>query len=686
MRILRANRELYEPLAALDLHLRQCKGDFVEAWNTLDSKGLEFVQGEIARCKQSLRYYLTNYHIIANTVTLELSAVFPLWDSQELILDRVCSARREDRALRLLICKARQQGASSVTEGICFHATILNRNTDTLVLSWCPNHAEYLFSMSKCAFLNLPWWMQPEVQYDAKQYLVFNNKDPHADYFTKGLNSSIRVDSATREFGFAGMGRTPKIIHISELASWPDPKVLTRGLFPAMHGKILAIAESTANGYKNFFYDFWTDCQKGDTEMEWETLFIPDYAVNYHFVELEKGEKLELSQEEKDIQVQAKQTYGIRVPNGYFKWRRASIRETIATEGSDEGFYEQHPVTAEESFQSSGDCPFPKAILRRLLISTCEDPKLVGEIDLGESLHAPVVAMSQWSAQNPQNSRRTGTRFAIWEEPIPGRRYFLAADVAEGVQRDFSCIEVLKMGEGMEPDEQVAEWHGWISLEKFAWVIGAVGYLYNGCDVCPEANDMGRVVIKELYRGLLYPAWYIWKQPDKRKNIYTNFLGWKTQYNNVGTLNQTLAYAVQEGSLVLHSKDLIREMLHFTDESGSGRYSGAEGEDDRVSAMRMAIYCAHDTDTRSGKTRTSHHDSVHGIPGARSSWPMLVDGKIVEGIPNPSNYGPESREAFIRELMIFDQQRGPGAEQIDPESFDSFVTSSGGWSEEDHLR
>jgi hypothetical protein len=85
----------------------------------------------------------------------------------------------------------------------------------------------------------------------------------------------------------------------------------------------------------------------------------------------------------------------------------------------------------------------------------------------------------------------------VWAPPIPGRRYALGADPAEGnPNSDESAACVLDAVTWAE----VAEVTGRIEPSTFALYLDQVGQWYNGVDVMPERNNHGHLLIRELQR------------------------------------------------------------------------------------------------------------------------------------------------------------------------------------------
>lgn len=595
MRFIRQNPELNDAIEALDRPFSLAKGDVSAAWKIVmqDATAASFIRNEIRKCDESTRYFLENYFAIIS-LQGDARTLYPLWDSQEMFLERVEPKIKSKERCFIMVDKARQQGISNVTQGTVFKKVLFTERCNALVIAHVPSSAENLLAMSKRAYEQLPWWMRPEAAGEARRYMFFERKKPEDNITDPGLNSRIWVDAANKEGGVAGISFSIRVLHLSEISSFADPDTLTDGIFPTLnYPDELAIIESTGRTRRNFFYRFWKEVESNPEAFEWDLLFVPDYAVSYHFVKLAPGERIELTKAELLITKRAKEEYNFSVPEGYFKWRRAEILQYLAVKGSDDKFYQEHPTTVEESFIATGLGAYPRARLREIELEDCRPPERVGEISLADDDMTPILTLAPYDKQhNYPKSDTPGTRLSVWEEPQSGREYYLGADCAMGIEGgDYSCIQIFKLPVKCEPTEQVAEWHGWIGTRQFGRVIAALGYWYNTCEIAPEANDVGREVIGTLNHELNYPNWYVWRVPDKRRNTMTNFLGWKTQANTRGSIISNGIDAIVQRWCILHSLPLLEEMMDFSDD-GEGRIEGDDGHDDRVFAKLIALYCS----------------------------------------------------------------------------------------------
>lgn len=199
-------------------------------------------------------------------------------------------------------------------------------------------------------------------------------------------------------------------------------------------------------------------------------------------------------------------------------------------------------------------------------------------------------------------------RLVIWDPPEMKASYVLGVDVAEGVGKDRSVIQVLRRGDLKRPDEQVAEfvtdYHDPLDLSP---IINAIGRFYRDDDgdealVIVEANGLGDGVILDLNTRLEYGNLFRWKVYDKLTNLETNRLGWWTNRTTRPKLIARGLHALVKKDLIMHSEELFKEWKWFQRDHFMAKAAAISGRhDDRVMALLMAHWAAHDDEWISGE-------------------------------------------------------------------------------------
>lgn len=662
MQIQRRDPLLNEALDILDLHLEHAEGDIRKAYLGLGPTEKEFIDAEIERI-QEYRYYAENYHVIA-TEAEGLKTLYPFWDSQEIFYEVVFQLQSKGLPVKVLILKARQLGLSTIAESLIFHKTIITEACNTLIVAQDPTQADYLFGMSRLAYDSLPWWMKPEARYDAKgRWLVFDRKDPTERMLRPGLRSRILVEAANKMTG-VGVGKSVRASHMSELSDWRSASTLTEQLFPTMNAPdALIILESTARGRKNFWHTFWKAAVEGRLEGVWTPVFIEFFRVKKYFLLPPKGEEFTLTEDESAIRAKVKENTGIKISDGQLYWRRKKMAEFSALQGDPFKFYQEYPSTTwMEAFQGSGVCAFNKKRLHEILETTCCDPIYYGEAELNEISggYRPKIKLRQLAKDKEAGlslppAEDYGTRLRVWELPKEGESYYIAADVAHGVQGgNHSCGQVFKIGKGPEPDVQVAEWRGWINPTPYAYTLVALGYWYNTAQIAVECNDVGLTTSNHIFRVLNYPNVFRWKHYDKLKNFMTDFFGWYTNSKTRPMIISKFREAIDEGTLIIRSEALIDECLDFSSIDGVARFEGQEDDDDRVLAAMITNFCAHDTEWGQMAASTPREERPKDQDFANTDWSLIHD--------QPGWKSGQTERDIPGDVLVYSDNSEPGGE------------------------
>jgi hypothetical protein len=240
-----------------------------------------FILNEVTISKADFSYWAARYPRI-KTKEQTLSRIV-LLESQEIILERVAAAelaavsRETGDGILLAILKARQLGASTLTEAMIAHRCFFYSNTTALVAGDVPEQSAYLFDMIERVYDNLPWWMRPELTFHVKDRQMWFG--PLDSLILVESGKSVRGGSdLERGRGQMGRGKTYPLVHGSEISTWENTEQIDDSLLPAIpeHPRTLAIFESTARGRGNYWHNAWILAKKGLGRFT--PVFIPWYA------------------------------------------------------------------------------------------------------------------------------------------------------------------------------------------------------------------------------------------------------------------------------------------------------------------------------------------------------------------------------------------------------------------------
>jgi len=483
------------------------------------------------------------------------------------IVDRL---KAEHKPVRLIILKSRQVGVSTNTEADIYHDTTMHPNVNSLIIAHDKESTQNLFRMSKLFWDTQDRQLRPMVKASNRTELIFENPSKAGKADDPGLRSYIRVETANNPQ--AGRAFTIHNLHISELAFWEKPEETMTGLMQAVPDRpqTMIVIESTANGIGNYFHRMWTDAVEGKNDFTpifigWHedptcVKEIPKDFIIYDYEHEIYGNEVELK---KRFNLTDEQIY----------WRRYTIKNRCNNDI--DKFKQEYPATPQEAFLVSGRNVFNINLIQKYYNFAREPER--GELDVKDEYKS--------------FAKKGRGELRIWEYPEKNNRYSIGVDVAEGFATgDWSCAEVFDV----KNYEQVAEWHGHIKQEDFAFVLKNLAKFYNDAIIVVESNQ-GQVVLS--YLKPIYYRLYYRKEIGKRGEKRTRELGFRTTQRSKDLLIADFKNLFEEEEIIINSKELLHELSVFVEEEPDPKKNkrhlktGAQGKehDDRVIAAMLSI-------------------------------------------------------------------------------------------------
>lgn len=436
---------------------------------------------------------------------------------------------------RDLVPKARQEGVSSYFLANFLVSCLMYRNTRAVVISHDMESTQRLLSRVRY-FIEHIRGPAPVVSNMSKNEIVFPK-----------MNSMFYLGTA----GSRKFGRGDTITHLlcSEYAFWPDAKDLMVGLLQAVPMSGRVVVESTGNG----FNDYYRRCMKAYRGGSiWKVHFLPWHDFpEYRLPLSQQEEELVLRNLQEEWEEPELVNRGLTADR--IAWRRMKLDELDYDLAA---FKQEYPMTLEECFQMTSESVFHKV------------------------LYEPT---DLWKLREP----------GYWTlEGHPSRicSYVLGADVAAGVNKDSSAIEVFCLNTG----EQVAEYvSNKIDPEAFANKIERIGKAFNTAYSVVESNNHGILTLARLRE--VYPASRLYKErtasKHKKKEARLHDLGHRTTAKShflmLGLLRTMLAH-----EWTIHSPLLKSQLTTFI-EHENGKLAAQQGcDDDAVFAAAHAAFGA----------------------------------------------------------------------------------------------
>ncbi len=396
------------------------------------------------------------------------------------------------KSVRFIVLKARQLGISTLVEAILTALGALQRNKQAILVSKDPDSATDVFRMSKGFVDHFRDRAHPiRLKRNAAKALQFAA--------TRSEMQIVSVQKGVR-------GGTKQYAHLSEYAFWPNPEEVMTALVPSLHPKpqTIVIIESTANGF-NDFMEKWNLAEAGDGTFR--PFFLPwtdhpDYRLPYDGHALDPEERKLLA---------------LGVDRDQLQWRRKMIEDLGPAK-----FAQEYPRTPTEAFQSTGTGIFDRARLAKVmertatLAKTCERGRFeYDETYLPKGRGRFVVSNVRW-VPDPKGPVR------IYQRPIPGAKYALGGDTADG-GIDFWTADVNLAPHGIEVATFGQEG---LTAHQYACQMVCLGRFYNNALVGIEVNRNRAAMQDIVLCG--YPNVYVSHEEETIDQDPLNRIGFTT--------------------------------------------------------------------------------------------------------------------------------------------------------------
>lgn len=249
--------------------------------------------------------------------------------AQRYLHSKLQQQMEQQKKIRALALKGRQQGISTYTEGRFYWRVTGGFGRRAFILTHEDKATKNLFAMASRYHENMDPALKPRTKRDSATELFFDK-----------LDSGYGVGTARSK----GTGRSDmfQYFHGSEVAWWPNQDEHMAGLLQALPNAdgTEAILETTANGQEMFF-ELWQEAERGKNQ--WMPVFIPwfwqeEYRMDYPL-------DFELSPDEREYM----ETWGLDLTQMY--WRRDKINTDFR--GKDWMFAQEYPAFPAEAFQAS---------------------------------------------------------------------------------------------------------------------------------------------------------------------------------------------------------------------------------------------------------------------------------------------------------------------------------------------
>lgn len=552
--------------------------------------------------------------------------------------------RSKGLPMRAIVLKARKLGFSTWVAAKYLQRLTQLPNQHAIIVAQDTKTAGVIFDMAKRMYSYLPdeqalglgFNIKPDLiaahfSANGRKYMEFGER-------SRALRMKGRVDSSILEIDTAkapesGRGYTPSLVHLSEVARWPEsatsgPQSKMLAILNAVPyvEETCVVQESTANGM-NFFYRRWSAAVDGvhDPELgeSYAPVFVPwwrdpECALAFEnaserdrFVESISDTKRlgELAEDEEALQ----ELYDCSPEQ--LRWRRMMVR--TQHEGNVDLFKQENPASPEEAFILSGR-PFFSSILVAKAIKAAEaaPAPMLGSLTASGWTEKRSRSGSVWLPTGavwvPEEKMRRGAPWneipgveresslnapmlEVWEHPVtleaqadlpaeerrPEGAYVIAVDVAEGEQDtftegDFHALTVWDH----RSRTQVAQYMSRIDRHLLALWVLLVALYYNRGWLAVEVNSVGVAVSDPLVKDYRYGRMYRRRRRDTVRNLVDDKPGWKTQPDTKPLIEQAMGDALSSDTRGGIRSPLNARQLQTYVMDDKGRRGAMAGEHD----------------------------------------------------------------------------------------------------------
>ncbi len=194
--------------------------------------------------------------------------------------------------------------------------------------------------------------------------------------------------------------------------------------------------------------------------------------------------------------------------------------------------------------------------------------------------------------RTPIESDRGGM-IKYWKYPIHGEKYVAGADCAEGRGADLSGLAIYHY----RTMEHVADIHGDLTPDEFAFYTVMLAQKYNNAFLCIERNSVGVGVIIDIVKNHAYTNLLKYRPLQNSLKLGRSAIiefqrneeyGWPTNQITRPLILRDLSSAISTGSVTSPDKSFWEECITFV--NLRGKLQAAEGnKDDRVFKHALAI-------------------------------------------------------------------------------------------------
>lgn len=500
--------------------------------------------------------------------------------------------RRNNLPIRVILLKARQWGASTLTQMYMlwlqlFHYT----NWHSAIVSQLKVQANNVRNMITKTISKYP--------ISAGKPTIKTVSGTQSMKYIVERGCEIQIGSAEQPDAIRSFDIS--MAHMTEVAFWASTQTksgddLIQSLYAAIPSDVpgtFIMMESTAKGVGDFFHDQWLASTTNGSQ--YRHLFVPWFYLELYTRQIKDYKKFIDSMNKYD----------------WWQWRQGATLEGVnwyrgyqkEATYSDFRMRSEYPATAEEAFQSTAGTYFDEEHIEKAR-QTCKEPIWIGDIK-GNSL----TGINSLSGLTIYEKDSGGSELLkIWEFPEKSDderflyRYLVVVDIGgKSYKSDNSIISVFDRLALIDPFgamERVAMWIGHVDHDILAWKSTQIAEYYDHALLVIESNTIDSRDKKQM-DTILYEGDHFYTVIDEISEHYDNLyargdapdkaietgrpikFGWhmnkKTKYQ---AYDKYLA-AMREDQYIERSHEAVNEMKWLQLKT-NGQIEAASGKRDDI--------------------------------------------------------------------------------------------------------
>lgn len=171
--------------------------------------------------------------------------------------------------------------------------------------------------------------------------------------------------------------------------------------------------------------------------------------------------------------------------------------------------------------------------------------------------------------------------FKIYEQPIQGVKYVLGVDTSEGIGKDYSVIQVIKINGPYDVVQVAVYRHNLIIPHDYTQVVISIANFYNTAPVMVENNGIGNSVCESMWHEFEY---------EELINLDAKGLGIRSTKKSKRRANELLKEYVEKGFLLLQDERTIYELSRYEEIKPNVYAAGKHDHDDAITSLLWALY------------------------------------------------------------------------------------------------